>query len=466
MISLQNGGVNYRVFVGQRSFGSCTLGEDGSVHFSGSFERKECTLWCAYDDSGLKDPALYFEELQSFKSIATDGATPALWIDLSEENIAVLTQTPAEDEDIEQGDPQGEDEPTPTPSFCEQCGAQLFSASAHLDSCSLHEQIPQDSEAYDFFSAFHGMREKISDERFVLPETERYSFALNYLSSLEISDIFAVLSPDDSADFQQGNEHPYLNVQLPLGSKMFTITVDVTAVEDHYKAEIHVVAFAMDDPEPSAPQGEPSSDAPTNPTDDSQEGQTSDPTPDDPPTDPSDDDTPTDPEPQEPKQDPVLPVDSDESEEDDPTDPFDPNNEQGEDDLTPEPFSSVCEECGASLASDSEHFTSCAHYAVIPQDSAARDFLCALPGMCEDAELTSLTEQYEVFGFVLNYLEQEDAVAVVQAFESNQDLPEEEQTLPLRAEKVFENKFFTIVANVTKIGGYYKVQINLTGYAD
>ena len=434
VIAPEDHGVTYRVFVGQRSFGSCTFKEDGTVDFGTTFPNGECSLWSAYDDEGLKDPALYFEALQDFVEIAFDGVPTALWIDFSDQQLTALTQAPEDQEEKDKDPTESEDPQEGNHPRCQDCGEELSSSSSHLESCALYEVIPQNSEAYDFLSAFAGMCEKLSEERYVLPEAERFSFALNYLDLSEYSEIFASLSPDDSTDFRQEGEHLYLNAQLPLGNKVFTISVDVTAVEDHFRAEVYVIGYALEEMDPSDPQGDEPYDDITDPTGD-------------------------------PPQEEIAPTDPDRPQNDE-SDPEEPDSTE-DDDLTPDFLPLTREECSVSLTGESSHLSSCSHYAEIPASSAAYDFLSLLPGMKEDLNLTSLDGQYEIFAFVLNYLSQEQALALKQAFDSADPLPEEEGTLTLRAEnKVYENKIFTIVANVTECGGYYKVTINLTGYAD
>ena len=127
-----------------------------------------------------------------------------------------------------------------------------------------------------------------------------------------------------------------------------------------------------------------------------------------------------------------------------------------------------CPICNAELAETSAHLATCSHYAVLPAESAAHDFLSAFAGMLEDITVTALDQGNEIYSFTLNYLSKTAADALDEAMnactvKSYQKRADDSRSI--HVQKALGGKMFTFVTEITKESGVYKATVNLTGFA-
>ena len=120
-----------------------------------------------------------------------------------------------------------------------------------------------------------------------------------------------------------------------------------------------------------------------------------------------------------------------------------------------------CTNCGALLASTSLHLSTCSHYAVLPVESDAYDWIAELPGMREDLDVTALDEANEIYSFFLNYLteiEVDELLSVMRTYKTY------EEPGKIHAQIMLGTKKFTFVTDITQEGTLYKASIHLMGF--
>ena len=129
---------------------------------------------------------------------------------------------------------------------CRYCEVILTESAQHSSSCPICAVLPESSDAYGFLSALPGTKEELAittlDE-----ENESYAFVLNYLSERGVNDMKGALLSGGEVKWNKQNADgsTTIRVQMRLGAKMFTFSVEITGQTTPYKAKINLTGYAV-----------------------------------------------------------------------------------------------------------------------------------------------------------------------------------------------------------------------------
>lgn len=127
----------------------------------------------------------------------------------------------------------------------------------------------------------------------------------------------------------------------------------------------------------------------------------------------------------------------------------------------------TCPVCGVLLEETAVHSEECVNGATFPEGSAAYDFLNALPGVREHLDVTVIDEESEIYSIELNYLSVQGVSAVDSLMAACGGAPTHrgDGTTEYSGQKVIGEKYFTFDVAVTPVSNYCNAIILVRGFA-
>ena len=229
------GSSEWTVYVGADRLGNALLTAEGNLE-SSVFRQGVHDVWVVEAEEGDFLYYLYFEELSGYRRVHFRTETGALQVDLTESELALVVPTGSLDGEGNGGSGDAQD------GCCSVCGVMLKEDASHLPQCSHYAAIPEESEASDWLSLFPGVREDLVVNS-MTEEAESYSFVLNYLTQEGAENVEILLRASGGTPIPRGIGAVMYHLQTALGSKVFTVSVDLENVGSHCRATVNLIGY-------------------------------------------------------------------------------------------------------------------------------------------------------------------------------------------------------------------------------